>query len=35
MSVLAELPLAGVCFWLAVHSQDIADRRIQLLTKQR
>ena len=25
MSVLAELPLAFVCFWLAVHSQDVAE----------
>jgi len=32
MSVLAEIPLASVCFWLSMHSQDVAERRIELLT---
>jgi hypothetical protein len=35
MCVLVELPLAGVCFWLGVHSQDVADQRIVLLTRRR
>ena len=35
MSVLAELPLAFVCFWLAVHSQDVAEQRLLLLLKGR
>ncbi|MGI8667208.1 MAG: hypothetical protein ACR2N4_14475 [Jatrophihabitans sp.] len=35
MSLLAELPLAGLCFWLAVHSQDVAERRLVLLTRRR
>jgi hypothetical protein len=35
MSVLAELPLAFVCFWLAVHSQDVAEQRLLLLLKRR
>jgi hypothetical protein len=35
MSILVELPLASVCFWLGVHSQDVADHRIVLLTRRR
>jgi len=35
MSVLAELPLAFVCFWLAVHSQDIMQQRIVMLLGRR
>jgi hypothetical protein len=35
MSVLAELPLAAICFWLAWHSQEFAERRIVLLTRRR
>jgi hypothetical protein len=35
MSVLAELPLAVICFWLAWHSQEFAERRIVLLTRRR
>ncbi|HET6209694.1 MAG TPA: hypothetical protein VFD94_04890 [Jatrophihabitans sp.] len=34
MSVLAELPLAAICFWLAWHSQEFAERRIVLLTRR-
>ena len=34
MSVLAELPLAFVCFWLAVHSQDIMQQRIIMLQRR-
>jgi hypothetical protein len=32
MSVLAELPLATLCFWLAFHSQELAERRLVLLS---
>jgi hypothetical protein len=32
MSVLAELPLAAACFWLAVHSQDVIEQRLLLLS---
>lgn len=32
MSVLAELPLAVACFWLAVHSQDVIERRLVVLS---
>jgi hypothetical protein len=32
MSALVELPLASLCFWLGLHSQDVTDRRILLLT---
>jgi len=35
MSVLVELPLASVCFWLSMHSQDVADQRIVLLARHR
>ncbi|MDQ2836609.1 MAG: hypothetical protein M3Y42_01430 [Actinomycetota bacterium] len=35
MSLLAELPLAALCFWLAVHSQDVAEQRLVLLTRRR
>lgn len=31
MSLLVELPLAGVCFWLAFHSQEVTERRLLLL----
>jgi hypothetical protein len=32
MSVLAELPLALACFWLAMHSQDVIEQRLILLS---
>jgi len=35
MSVLAELPLAALCFWLAFHSQEVVERRLLLLSGQR
>ncbi|MDQ1743331.1 MAG: hypothetical protein QOE23_1670 [Pseudonocardiales bacterium] len=35
MSVLAELPLAGVCVWLAFHSQEVVEQRLLLLSGQR
>lgn len=35
MSLLAELPLAGLCFWLAFHSQEVTERRLILLSDQR
>ena len=31
MSLLAELPLAAICFWLAWHSQEMAEQRLVLL----
>jgi hypothetical protein len=31
MSLLAELPLATLCFWLAFHSQEVIERRLELL----
>ena len=35
MAVLVELPLAGVCGWLARHSEDIAEQRLALLLRRR
>ena len=35
MSVFAELPLAALCWWLALHSQDVAERRLVLLMRSR
>ncbi len=35
MSVLAELPLATICFWLAFHSQEVTERRLVLLAERR
>ena len=32
MALLAELPLAALCFWLAFHSQELAERRLVLLS---
>jgi len=32
MALLAELPLSALCFWLASHSQDLAERRLVLLS---
>jgi hypothetical protein len=34
MSILAELPLAAICFWLAWHSQEFAEHRLVLLTRR-
>ena len=34
MSLLAELPLSVLCFWLAWHSQEVAERRMLLLLRQ-
>jgi hypothetical protein len=34
MSLLAELPLAAICFWLAWHSQEFAEQRIVLLLRR-
>jgi hypothetical protein len=33
MAVLVELPLAGVCCWLALHAADIAEKRLVLLLR--
>ncbi|MDQ1721925.1 MAG: hypothetical protein QOI26_1659 [Pseudonocardiales bacterium] len=35
MSVLAELPLATACIWLAMHSQDVIEQRLILLSGRR
>lgn len=35
MALLAELPLAALCFWLAHHSQALAERRLVLLAGRR
>ncbi len=35
MSLLAELPLAAVCLWLAWHSEEMMERRLVLLTRRR
>lgn len=35
MSVCAELPLAVVCLWLAVHSQDIVNDRVRMVLRGR
>lgn len=34
MSLIAELPLAAICFWLAWHSQEFAERRLVLLIRR-
>ncbi len=35
MSLLAELPLAALCFWLAFHSQAVSEQRLLLLSGPR
>jgi hypothetical protein len=35
MCVLVELPLAFVCFWLAVHAEDVTERRLVLIMRRR
>ena len=35
MSLFAELPLAFICFWLAWHSQAVAEQRLVLLLRRR
>ena len=35
LAAVVELPLAGVCLWMAVHSQDIADARLRLVLRTR
>lgn len=34
MAVLVELPLAALCGWLAVHSQDVTEQRLVLLRRR-
>jgi hypothetical protein len=34
MCLFAELPLAALCFWLARHSQEVAERRVVLLLRR-
>jgi len=31
---LVELPLAGVCFWLSYHTEQIAEQRVLILQRQ-
>jgi hypothetical protein len=35
MAVLVELPLAGLCFWLALHARQIAERQLILRLRRR
>jgi hypothetical protein len=35
LAALVELPLAGVCVWLSLHTQELAERRIVLLMRRR
>ncbi len=35
LAVLVELPLAAVCTWLSLHTQQLTERRITLLTRRR
>jgi hypothetical protein len=35
MSVVVELPLTGMCFWLALHSQEVTEQRLILLAGRR
>jgi hypothetical protein len=35
MSLIVELPLTGMCFWLAFHSQEVAEQRLLLLAGRR
>ena len=35
MALLVELPLAGVCVWLAVSGQSLLERRIALSLRRR
>jgi hypothetical protein len=32
---VVELPLAAVCTWLGLHTQELAERRIVLLMRRR
>lgn len=34
MALLVELPLAAVCVWLAVHGQDLVERRLVVRLRQ-
>jgi hypothetical protein len=34
MAVLVELPLASVCVWLSLHTQQLAERRLRLLLRR-
>jgi hypothetical protein len=35
LAVLVELPLASVCAWLSLHTQQLAERRLVLLLRRR
>jgi hypothetical protein len=35
LAVLVELPLAAVCTWLSLHSQQLTERRITVLLRRR
>jgi hypothetical protein len=34
LAVLVELPLASVCVWLSLHTQQLAERRLVLLLRR-
>jgi type IV secretory pathway component VirB8 len=34
LAVLVELPLASVCVWLSLHTQQVAERRLVLLLRR-
>jgi hypothetical protein len=35
LAIVVELPLAAVCLWLSLHTQQLAERRIVLLRRHR
>lgn len=35
LAALVELPLAAVCGWLAIHTEELAERRIELPMRRR
>ena len=35
LAVLVELPLAAVCIWLSLHTEELTERRIVLLMRRR
>jgi len=35
LAAVVELPLAAICIWLSLHTQELAERRIVLLMRRR
>ena len=35
LAAVVELPLAAVCIWLSLHTQELTERRIVLLMRRR